>query len=152
VSRNKIRNILISLLFTLCFPALAHQSARLYEGKAPGSENWSWEALIYPGTGGRSVKVPEDAPPIFIVAASDDRLAPAGVQLNNDWLAAKRSAEIHIYAKGGHGFGMRRQNLPSDSNGGVTLLNSAEERIKRFRKPLGRNDFHVSDRFARKRT
>ena len=28
--------------------------------------------------------------------------------------AAKKAAEIHIFSKGGHGFGMRKQNLPSD--------------------------------------
>jgi hypothetical protein len=30
------------------------------------------------------------------------------------WQAAGRPAEIHIYAQGGHGFGMARQGLPSD--------------------------------------
>jgi hypothetical protein len=27
---------------------------------------------------------------------------------------SKHSAELHIYAKGGHGFGMRVQNIPTD--------------------------------------
>lgn len=60
--------------------------------------------------------VPVDAPPIFILAASDDEvgLAPHSVALYNDWIAAEKSAELHLYAKGGHGFGMRQQNLPSD--------------------------------------
>ena len=26
----------------------------------------------------------------------------------------ERPMRLHIYSKGGHGFGMRRQNLPSD--------------------------------------
>jgi hypothetical protein len=30
-------------------------------------------------------------------------------------LQAEASAELHIYAQGGHGFGMRTQNLPSDT-------------------------------------
>lgn len=60
--------------------------------------------------------VPVDAPPIFILAATDDQigLAPHSVALYNDWLAAGKSAELHLYARGGHGFGMRTQNLPSD--------------------------------------
>ncbi len=60
--------------------------------------------------------VPADAPPIFILAATDDPLglAPHSVQLYNDWVAAGKSAELHLYATGGHGFGMRTQNLPSD--------------------------------------
>jgi acetyl esterase/lipase len=61
--------------------------------------------------------VPADAPPLFVVAASDDQLglAPHSVQLYSDWLAAKKSAELHMYVKGGHGFGMRKQKLPTDT-------------------------------------
>ncbi len=60
--------------------------------------------------------VPKDAPSLFIVAASDDQLnlAPESVALYSKWLAAKKPVEMHLYAKGGHGFGMRKQNLPSD--------------------------------------
>ncbi|MCP5528462.1 MAG: alpha/beta hydrolase [Verrucomicrobiales bacterium] len=60
--------------------------------------------------------VPADAPPLFVLAATDDQLglAPQSVQIYQDWVAARKPAELHLYAKGGHGFGMRRQNLPSD--------------------------------------
>lgn len=60
--------------------------------------------------------IQKDAPPIFICAASDDQLGLAthSSNLYNDWIAAKKPAELHIYAKGGHGFGMRKQNLPTD--------------------------------------
>jgi acetyl esterase/lipase len=60
--------------------------------------------------------VPTDAPPMFVVAASDDQLglAPDSVNLYSKWLAAKKPVEIHMYSRGGHGFGMRKQNLPSD--------------------------------------
>ena len=60
--------------------------------------------------------VPTDAPPIFLAAASDDQLhlAPDSVQLYNQWTGAHKSAELHMYAKGGHGFGMRKQGSPSD--------------------------------------
>lgn len=62
------------------------------------------------------VSVPADAPPMFVVAATDDQLglAPASVALYEKWVGAKRSAELHLYAMGGHGFGMRTQNLPTD--------------------------------------
>src|SRR5262249_15798120 len=58
--------------------------------------------------------VPADAPPMFILAASDDPLGlgPHSMALYKDWTAAKKPAELHLYAKGGHGFGMRKQNLP----------------------------------------
>jgi acetyl esterase/lipase len=64
----------------------------------------------------RSVKVPADAPPLFIACASDDALVPPAesTRLFSEWKAAGKSVELHIYAKGGHGFGMRKQGLPSD--------------------------------------
>jgi len=60
--------------------------------------------------------VPADAPPLFVLAATDDQLglAPQSTRIYSDWTAARKSAELHLYSKGGHGFGMRRQNLPSD--------------------------------------
>lgn len=59
---------------------------------------------------------PSDAPPLFVLCASDDPLdlAPASVKLYTDWLDKDFPAELHMYSKGGHGFGMRKQNLPSD--------------------------------------
>src|SRR5262249_48014539 len=62
----------------------------------------------------KAADVPKDAPPIFVAAATNDGLAPDSVSLYSKWLAAGKPAEIHIYSKGGHGFGMRKQNLPSD--------------------------------------
>ena len=61
--------------------------------------------------------VANDAPPIFIVTATDDGfgLAPHSIDLYNKWLSTKHDAELHMYARGNHGFGMRKQNLPTDS-------------------------------------
>jgi acetyl esterase/lipase len=60
--------------------------------------------------------VPADAPPAFILAATDDPLglAPHSVSMYQAWTAARKPAELHLYSKGGHGFGMNKQNLPSD--------------------------------------
>lgn len=60
--------------------------------------------------------VPADAPPLFVLAATDDplQLAPHSVQIYQDWVKAGKTAELHLYSRGGHGFGMRQQNLPSD--------------------------------------
>lgn len=74
-------------------------------------------APIYPYLGDlKDLNVPADAPPLFVLAASDDSLglAPDSVNLYNKWLTAKKSAELHLYSKGGHGFGMNKQNQPSD--------------------------------------
>lgn len=61
-------------------------------------------------------KVPGDAPPLFIAATSDDNFGfhLQCTDLYNKWSAAGKSVEMHLYEQGGHGFGMRRQNLPSD--------------------------------------
>lgn len=74
----------------------------------------AFAAPIYGGgTGG--APVPSDAPPLFILAASDDPGPAAGsTRLYSEWQAVGREAELHLYAKGGHGFGMRKQNLPID--------------------------------------
>jgi len=60
--------------------------------------------------------VPTDAPPLFVAAASDDPLVDAdvSVRLYSAWKAAGCSAELHLYAQGGHGFGLLQQGLPSD--------------------------------------
>jgi predicted peptidase len=60
--------------------------------------------------------VAKDAPPLFILTASNDGLglAPHSVELYSAWLNAKRDAELHMYARGDHGFGMKTQNLPTD--------------------------------------
>jgi acetyl esterase/lipase len=53
---------------------------------------------------------------MFILAATDDplRLAPHSVDLYEDLTAARTPAELHLYARGGHGFGMKKQDLPTD--------------------------------------
>jgi acetyl esterase/lipase len=61
--------------------------------------------------------IKKDAPPLFIAAATDDEyhMVPMSLDLYSKWLAAGHSAEIHIYSKGGHGFGMNQQGQPSDT-------------------------------------
>jgi acetyl esterase/lipase len=74
-------------------------------------------AAIYAAAGRLKDRlVPADAPPMFIAAASDDNLglAPDSVALYQKWTEAQKPAELHMYAKGGHGFGMRQHNLPTD--------------------------------------
>ncbi|QEC66866.1 carboxylesterase family protein [Panacibacter ginsenosidivorans] len=61
--------------------------------------------------------IPADAPPMFITVATDDgfQLTPHSINLYQQWLASKHSAELHIYSTGNHGFGLRVQHLPSDT-------------------------------------
>jgi acetyl esterase/lipase len=77
----------------------------------------AFAALIYAaGSFFKDSPVPADAPPLFVAAATDDNLglAPDSVALYEKWTSAHKPAELHMYAKGGHGFGMRTQNIPTD--------------------------------------
>jgi acetyl esterase/lipase len=59
--------------------------------------------------------VPANAPPLFLLCAADDDMASAvSTQFYTAWREANHPVELHIYAKGGHGFGMNQQGLPSD--------------------------------------
>ncbi len=71
-------------------------------------------AAIYGGeTLGRPL--PKDAPPLFTCIAQDDVLLYRVTEgLYSDWTDAGRSAELHIYRRGNHGFGMAKQGIPSD--------------------------------------
>jgi dienelactone hydrolase len=69
-------------------------------------------APIYGGeTQGRAV--PADAPPLFTAVAQDDRMFFRVVEgLYADWSSADRPAELHIFTRGGHGFGVGKRGLP----------------------------------------
>jgi acetyl esterase/lipase len=62
------------------------------------------------------VPVPAGAPPLFLLCAHDDNMAVTNsLRLYRDWKEAGHAAELHIYAKGGHGFGMQKLGLPTDT-------------------------------------
>ena len=60
--------------------------------------------------------VPSDAPPIFLAHASDDKLVPVerSIHFYQEWIKAGRHAELHIFGKGGHGFGVSKKGVPVD--------------------------------------
>jgi acetyl esterase/lipase len=49
-----------------------------------------------------------DAPPLFLACTQDDEFgfAAHAIRLYNKWYQAKRPAEMHLFVKGGHGFGI----------------------------------------------
>jgi acetyl esterase/lipase len=59
------------------------------------------------------IRVTGDTPPMFFAHAGDDRVSPENSALL--YLALKKAgipAELHIYAGGGHGFGLRPSPMP----------------------------------------
>jgi lysophospholipase L1-like esterase len=61
--------------------------------------------------------IPKEKTPIFVAVAGDDQLGmmPMSINIYKKWFDAKQPSELHIFEKGGHGFGMRKQNLPTDT-------------------------------------
>lgn len=61
-------------------------------------------------------QLPAEKTPIFVAVAGDDQLGmvPYSMHIYQKWFEAGHPAELHIFEKGGHGFGMRRQELPTD--------------------------------------
>jgi acetyl esterase/lipase len=117
----------------LGFSAGAHLSAalsthfaqRLYD-RVDDADQLScrpdFAVIIYPGylamaeenfAPNAEIKVTSETPPSFIVQAEDD---PVHVENSTVYFLALKNAkvpaELHIYAEGGHGYGLRRTELP----------------------------------------
>jgi acetyl esterase/lipase len=87
--------------------------------------------------------VPADAPPMFLACASDDGNNPvAATLLYLEYKKQKRSAELHLFSAGGHGFGMRDNKQPInawparsaewlDSMGWLPTLDKLDAAIRR---------------------
>lgn len=69
-------------------------------------EHPNFAAWVYPGPLGMPKVVPADAPPAFMLCATDDDHADAMIVLAQAYRAAKRPVEMHILNGGGHGFNM----------------------------------------------
>jgi acetyl esterase/lipase len=67
---------------------------------------------IYGGMG--PVEVPESAPPMFNVIATDDFLFRGQFGVIDSWYKAGIPVEFHLYQNGGHGFGLGNPNRTSN--------------------------------------
>jgi acetyl esterase/lipase len=67
---------------------------------------------IYGGMG--PVEVPEGAPPMFNVIATDDFLFRGQFGVIDSWFKAGIPVEFHLYQNGGHGFGLGNPNRTSN--------------------------------------
>ncbi len=74
-------------------------------------------APIYPYTASIiGDKIPTQKTPIFIAVASNDEFGfeSNSIAIYNRWHDAKQPAELHIYERGGHGFGMKKNKITTD--------------------------------------
>lgn len=75
----------------------------------------NFAALIYGAPFGKLPPIPANLPPTFMAWAQDDPVARDPIaRFYAALTAAGNKPETHIFAAGGHGFGMRKQNLSSD--------------------------------------
>jgi acetyl esterase/lipase len=100
---------------------LAHYAAvRFDTGRADAtdpverhSSRPAFQALIYSGSVTATTELRADAPPAFFCVALDDKgPARTSVDLFERLRDAGASAELHVYASGGHAFGMKNRPLP----------------------------------------
>jgi len=102
-----------------------HFEQRIYEA-VDDSDKQScrpdFAVLVYPGylalaerdfAPNPEIKVTDKTPPSFIVQAEDDPVHVENALVYYQALKnAKVPAELHVYAEGGHGYGLRRTALP----------------------------------------
>jgi acetyl esterase/lipase len=81
--------------------------------RAAGNEMPALAAPIYPNMA--AMDVPDNAPPMFVAVAADDFLLERdGLGLLESWRAAHKPIEFHLFANGGHGFGLGRPGTTAD--------------------------------------
>ncbi|MFP3835191.1 alpha/beta hydrolase [Chryseobacterium sp. SIMBA_028] len=117
-AHSKELNIKTNRLGVIGFSAGANVVLESILHSSDASTRPDFAAAIYggPDKDALNAPIPSKSLPLFICAASDDqlKLAPKSILLYNKWLEAGQPAELHMYEKGGHGFGMGVQNLPVD--------------------------------------
>lgn len=135
---NKIGIMGFSAGGHLASTASTHFNDKVYEPKDTTSARPDFSILIYPvitmadnthkgsrenllgktpsqdlvNSFSNELQVTKETPPAFLIHATDDNTVPAQNSINY-FLALKKNgvpAELHIYEKGGHGFGLGRSN------------------------------------------
>jgi acetyl esterase/lipase len=73
----------------------------------------AFQGLLYAGGLPAELALPKDAPPAFLCAAADDRNPTKNALAHFQKLREGGvDAELHVYARGGHGFGMKDRPMP----------------------------------------
>ena len=79
------------------------------------AERPNFVGLIYGAPFGKIPAIPANLPPTFMAWAQDDPVALAPVaKFAGALVVAGNKPEQHIYSRGGHGFGMKKQGTTSD--------------------------------------
>jgi acetyl esterase/lipase len=102
-------NLDTALIGVMGFSAGGHLAARVCVENTTGEIHPAFAALLYPALETDFDSVPlRHSPPAFIVTACDDATAPAArcIAYAESLKRTGVAAELHVYAAGGHGFGL----------------------------------------------
>lgn len=66
----------------------------------------AFQMLVYPGPLGIPSRLPPGSPPAFLLIAADDAHTSVIINLMNLFRESDIDYEAHVYARGGHGFGI----------------------------------------------
>ena len=99
----------------LIYPVISFQDSLTHTGSRDNlvGKNASQQKKDYYSN---ELQVTENTPPTFLVHAGDDDAVKVAnsIVFYMALLLHHVPAELHIYEKGGHGFGMNKQNIPVD--------------------------------------
>lgn len=85
--------------------------------KGSGPSRPDFAVPVYAYTQG-DLTAPPNPMPLLLIHADDDKTVPVlphSIRLYEAWKKAGAPVELHVYAQGGHGFGIHKKNLPVDS-------------------------------------
>ncbi|MDT7837927.1 alpha/beta hydrolase [Aquabacterium sp. OR-4] len=90
------------------------RSGRALVSQASAAEMPDTLALIYGGFYATQPRQP--VPPLFLAQAADDPLFPPdGFDIVHNWRQAGQRVELHLYERGGHGFGSMPRGTTADA-------------------------------------
>lgn len=98
------------------FSAGGHLAAMTAMLHIPEAAPLDFLVLLYPAVPAE-LRIDARMPPVFLVHAGDDSLSAGdhSARFYQELRKAKVPAELHIYADGGHGFGIRKNGKASDA-------------------------------------
>ena len=83
-------------------------------GDRPDYAGWIYTG-VYENPESQPIEFPDDLPPVFLACAADDSIfKDKQFELFEALTASGNSVELHMFNKGRHGFGMRKQGTTSD--------------------------------------
>jgi acetyl esterase/lipase len=86
---------------------IAALAATRFNPADPESARPDFDALIYPGIRADGYTIPANMPPTFLLCADNDRGPSSAISgLYGKLKTAGIQTEVHVYATGGHGFGI----------------------------------------------